>query len=303
MRSTLFALCLSVPALAATAQQLIPIPAFARTYSYSGHTRGFYCQAPAGFTVVGLRVPDETNHGLQNVALYKLTAKPPAFSATTTAGLQFFQAAAPSSLVLPTSVSYNAGDWLCVLGACGDSAMLHNSYGSVGFVSTIMGSPTTMNRLITQTNIVQNSGVAPYATDDTGPIARVEVYISTVSIQGSGSGAVGTAMVFGLNAPNDAGLPYQVASSLGNGPTPIGQRSLGLTLDSLFAASVSNNLPTVFSGYTGAVGASGRASATLNIPPFAVLKGVKIHSAFVTFKASAPLGVESISNTYAFTIT
>lgn len=303
MRSSLSVVLLVVVASAATAQQLIPIPAFARTYSYSGHTRGFYCQAPVGFTVVGLRVPDETNHGMQNVALYKLATKPPAYATTTTAGLEFFQAGAPSSVVLPTSVSYNAGDWLCVLGACGDSTIMHNSYGTVGYVSTIQGMPTTMNRLITQTNIVQNSGVAPYGTDDTGPIARVEVYISAVSIQGSGTGAVGTPMVFGLNAPNDAGLAYQVASSLGNGPTPLGKRTIGLTLDSLFAASVSTSLPNVFSGYIGVMGASGRASATLNIPPFAVLKGIKIHSAFVTFKASAPLGIESISNTFDFTIT
>jgi len=182
---------------------------------------------------------------------------------------------------------------------------MRNSYATPTgpFQSSILGQPVTITRFITQTNIVTTQGVAPYSGSPSGAVGRVEVYVNGVSLQAAGTGAPGTAMNFGLSAPKDAGLAYQMASSLGNGPTPIGSRSLGLTLDSLFSTSVSGTLPSVFFNYAGLIGASGNASAALNIPPFAILKGVIIHSAFVTFDQQAPLGIKNISNTFTFTIT
>ncbi len=288
--------------LAATASAQMPLPAFSSTFTSGALTRGFYFQAPVGFSIVGLRVPDESNHGLQNVAVYKLAAQPPAYPTTASGGLQFYSGGVASSVVIPANVAFNQGDWVGILGACGDSTTMRNSYGAGNFSSSVLGQPVTISRFITQTNIVANQGVAAYSSEGAGSIGRVEVWISDVTIQGAGPGTPGTAMSFGLSSPKDAGLPYQVATSLGTGPTPIGQRSLGLTLDSLFAASVSGNLPTVFANYSGTIGASGSASAALNIPPFAVLKGITLHTAFVTFSGSAPLGVQSISNTFTFQI-
>ncbi len=288
----------------ATAQTQVAIPPFQNTYTSSGATRGLYFQAPVAFTVVGLRVPDETNHGMQNVALYNMSTRPPAFSGSATGGLQVYKGGVSSSLVIPVNVSYNQGDWLGVLGACGDSTTMRNSYSnsSNGFATMVLGQPTTMYRFLTQTNIVTTQGSGAYSAEDAFQLSRIEIYVNGVTVQGAGPATPGTTMNFGLSSPKDAGLPYQVATSLGTGPTPIGQRSLGLTLDSLFAASVSGNLPTVFVNYAGAIGASGNASAALNIPPFAVLKGITLHTAFVTFSGSAPLGVQSISTTFTFQI-
>ncbi len=277
----------------------MPLPAFTNTYSNAGHTRGFYFQAPVGFTITGLKVPDETNHGLQNVAVYKLAGQP---TGSQTGGLQLYMGGIASNQVIPANISFQANDWVGILGACGDSSMMHNSYGTGPFQSSVLGQPTTITRFITQTNIVQTQGAGAYSPSG-GSVARVEVYVNGVTLQGSGSGTPGSAMNFGLNAPQDGGLGYQLATSLGTGPTPLGQRSIGITLDALFSASVGGTLPAVFANYAGQIGASGSAFATLNIPPFAVLKGVTLHSAFVTFSAASPLGIKSISNTFTFQIT
>ncbi len=289
---------------AGTVGAQMPLPAFGSTFTSASLTRGLWFQTPVGFTITGLRVPDESNHGLQNVAVYQLAGQPPAYPATAQGGIRFYQGGVASSLVIPANISFNPNDWVGVLGACGDSTTMRNSYAlpTGPFQSSILGQPVTLTRFITQTNIVTNQGVAAYSESPTGQIGRVEIWVNGVTIQGAGAGTPGSAMNFGLSAPNDAGLPYQVATSLGTGPTPIGQRSLGLTLDSLFAASVSGNLPTVFVNYAGTIGASGNASAALNIPPFAVLKGITLHTAFVTFSGAAPLGVKSISNTFTFQI-
>ncbi len=286
-----------------TAQQQIAMPAFNRTFSSAALTRGIYFQTPVPITVVGLRVPDESNHGLQNVAVYRMAAKPPTYPTTVSGGLQFYAAGVASSVVIPTAVSYKAGEWVGVLGACGDASIMHNSYSPAGpFQTTVLGQPTTLFRLNSQTNIVSTQGNSTYSEYDIGEMGRVEIYVSGTLLQGSGPGTIGSTMSLGLSAPNDIGLPYVMASSLGTGPTPIDTRALNLTLDSLFAASVGGSLPTVFVNYAGTIGASGGASGALVIPAIPVLKGVIIHSAFVTFQGSAPSGVQSISNTFSFTI-
>jgi hypothetical protein len=109
------------------AQTLLPLPTYSSTYTYSGHTRGFHFQAPAPFTIVALQVPDEQNHGKQNVAVWSSPGKPPTYSATSTAGLRFVSMGQPSSLWLPCHIPFNQNDWVAVLGACGDSTIMHNS--------------------------------------------------------------------------------------------------------------------------------------------------------------------------------
>jgi hypothetical protein len=101
---------------------------------------------------------------------------------------------------------------------------------------------------------------------------------------------------------NEPKANYGMGSSLGAGPILIGARKLGLSLDALLLASTGGLLPTVFVNYAGVLDISGRGSASLAIPNIAALKGIKIYSAFVTAKASAPSGISSISNTVDFTI-
>jgi hypothetical protein len=123
-----------------------------------------------------------------------------------------------------------------------------------------------------------------------------------VHIAGSGSPAPGNTVVFSLSAPGDGGLPYQVGSSFGAGPIPIGQRRLGLSLDRLLVASVGGTLPFIFQDFVGYLDPNGDGTARLNIPNITALRGQRINSAFVTVRTGAPWNIQSISNTFLFTI-
>jgi hypothetical protein len=289
---------------AGAAQTMIPIPGFGSTYSSASHTRGFYFLAPVDFTIVGLRVPDEKNHGLQNVAVIKPAAKPPAYPTTTTGGYQFYKGGEPSNLIIPCNVSFKKGEYCGVLGACGDASMMHNSYGtpSGAFQSQVLGTATSIYRFGSQTNLVVVQGQGPYYCIDTGTVSRVEVYVASAGLVGSGSGAPGTTITFTLTAPADGGLPYQMGSSFGNGPIPIDTRRLELSPDALLVLSVTGVLPAVFQNYAGLLDAQGKAQAALAIPNAPALKGLRIYTAFVTLLASAPSGLASISNSFLFTI-
>ena len=70
----------------------------------------------------------------------------------------------------------------------------------------------------------------------------------------------------------------------------------------LLMLSVNGILPMVFEAYAGTLDAGGKARAKIHIPSIPALKGVRIHSAFVTLLSSAPSGVANISNTVMFTI-
>ncbi|MBN2491978.1 MAG: hypothetical protein JXQ29_14115 [Planctomycetes bacterium] len=106
-----------------------------------------------------------------------------------------------------------------------------------------------------------------------------------------------------LYAPADASLPYQLGSSLGRGPIPLGSRQIPLALDALLALAVGNQAPHIFVGYAGTLDTSGRASARIRIPQATALIGVTLHSAFVTIDSREPLGVKSISNPAAIRVT
>jgi len=287
----------------ACGQTMIPIPAYSSTFSVSGAARGFYFQVPVDFTVVGLRVPDEKKHGKQNVCLFKHTAAPPPFSQVVNLNAVFTKLGEPSASIIPCAVSYTKGDWFIVIGACGDSTIMHNSYGPSGcYNSNVLGQPVSLCRCGTQYNLVSRVPPYPIFSENGGPISRVEVYVASVKLVGSGTGRPGTAIQFALSAPADANLPYVMGSSLGNGPIPIDTRQLDLSPDDLLVLSTGGLLPAVFQNYAGNLDSTGSANAALNIPPFPALTGVRIYTAFLTLRASAPSGVSSISNAFLFTI-
>jgi len=136
------------------------------------------------------------------------------------------------------------------------------------------------------------------------PATLVDIGADEVAVRiiGSGSGQIGTTITFTLLAPPDAGLPYQVGSSFGNGPIPIDTRQIPLSPDNLLALSVGGLVPSIFQGYLGVLDAKGTAAAQLNIPSITQLKGLRIYTAFLTLKASAPSGVSNISNAFLFTV-
>lgn len=123
------------------------------------------------------------------------------------------------------------------------------------------------------------------------------------SISGSGSPSIGGTVHLSLLASGDAGLAYQVGTSLGTGPIPIGTRKLGLSPDGLLIVSTSGLWPCIFSGYRGILDARGQARAVIHVPSIQVLIGVRLNSAFVTLDSAAPSGVKTISDTFSFPVT
>jgi len=132
---------------------------------------------------------------------------------------------------------------------------------------------------------------------------RLRVTIDLITLTGSGTTNPGGAVDLALSAPADAGLAYQLGTSLGTGPIPIGTRSLDLSPDALLVAGVGGFLPTIFVNYAGVLDKAGQAKAKINIPNSTLLIGVRLHSAFLTLDAMAPQGVRSISSTFTFAIT
>ena len=303
MKKTTIVIAILLLAGIVTAQgTLIPIPAFSRTYSAT-MTRGMYCEAPADFTVVGLRVPDETNNGKQNVCIYRHTAAPLKYYGTTPLTPIFSKFGEPAANIIPCNVPYKKGEFLIVIGACGDTTRLHNSYSaSTAFPPTIQGAATTLYRCGIQANLITAPTPHP-VWSEASSICRVEVYVTGgASIVGSGTGQVGTPIVFTLTSKKDAGLPYQAASSFGNGPIPIDTRNLGLSPDTLLFLSIGGILPATFKDYAGILDATGNGKATLNIPNIPALTGLQIYTAFITLLNTAPSGVSSISNTFDFKV-
>lgn len=169
---------------------VMPIPDYASTYTSSTQTRGLWFTAPTRFSIIGAQVPDESGHGLQNVAIYRMAGAPPTYSASTSGGLEFLSTGSPSNTVIPCAVSFDTGEFVGVFGACGDTTTMRNSYSPSGssFPSSIFGQPTTLTRLLTQTNIVTQSGIGAYSTS-AGQIARVELTLSTCVGLSYGSGS------------------------------------------------------------------------------------------------------------------
>jgi len=137
-----------------------------------------------------------------------------------------------------------------------------------------------------------------------GPMMGMKVRFTTVDTQiiGSGTGRIGSTILLNLLSPPDGGLAYQVGTSLGMGPTPIGNRAIGLSLDTLLVVSVGGHLPAVFQDYAGLLDTKGQGVARLNIPAHPALIGIRLHSAFLTLKNGAPFNIENISDTFTFTV-
>ena len=58
----------------------------------------------------------------------------------------------------------------------------------------------------------------------------------------------------------------------------------------------------IFENYAGILDAGGQAKGKLHIPNIPALRGIKIYTAFITLKATAPSSISGISNTFLFTI-
>jgi len=137
------------------------------------------------------------------------------------------------------------------------------------------------------------------------PSASEDAFVAKISLNclfGTGTPRPGGVINLALTAHDDAGLPYQVASSLGLGPIPLDTRRIALSPDLLLGVTVGGLWPSVFSGYRGVLDWKAQAQATIHIPNLPALIGVRLHSAFVTLDPAAPSGIRSISNTFSFSV-
>ena len=157
-----------------TAQTLMPLPAYGRTFT--GSVRGYYFTAPVDFTIVGLRVPDELGNGLQSVEVVRFdgATPPPPFSGTTNAFVSLARFIdEPSANILAVNIPVLAGEVIGIYGQASGA----NSYAGVSgpFTSEIFGFPTDLTRSGMQARL--NSGpMANIWSEAAGPVARVEMY-------------------------------------------------------------------------------------------------------------------------------
>ena len=145
--------------------------------------------------------------------------------------------------------------------------------------------------------------VGPDLTHNQGGMDAFVAKISFRDLVLGGTGRIGSTMTLSLHASDSPGLSYQVGSSLGTGPIPIGNRQIALSADDLLVVTVGDLWPWFFSGYRGVLDAQGDAQASIHIPNVQALIGIPIHSAFVTLDPAAPWGIRSISDTESFMIT
>ncbi len=81
-----------------------------------------------------------------------MASAPPIYTTTGTDGQVFVKTEIPSTQIIPCNLSFAKGDYVGILGACG-TATMHNSYGGPNVASSILGSPVTLSRFITQANL------------------------------------------------------------------------------------------------------------------------------------------------------
>ena len=109
-------------------------------------------------------------------------------------------------------------------------------------------------------------------------------------------------MDFRLKAVGDGGLWYLTFTSLGLGPITVGTRQFRLQLDEVFVFSMMCPNPNPFVNYQGWIDLNGEARATLMIPAVPQIVGTTLYTAFATALPSAPQGIQSMSNTFSFTV-
>ena len=185
MRKLLVGLSIGLLTSASIAQ--IPMSKYTRTFT-STLTRGYFFQAPVDFLVTELQVPDEAHFGEYMVALYKLTAAPPAYSGTVAAKPVFWAGSvkAHTCVKVPAAAGlFKKGDWVAVLGACGleTGGSVSNSYGAstgASNPSAILGTPIAvgLQRCGMQINIGPTKGDGLMWSEVNGPISRVKMTVA-----------------------------------------------------------------------------------------------------------------------------
>ncbi|MCB9884915.1 MAG: PKD domain-containing protein [Planctomycetes bacterium] len=292
-----------------TSQELgvnvIPMPPYTSTYTYATNVRGYWFQSPTKFSITSLKVPDETMHGTQNVAVYRGTTISTAGVPNGTQELEFLSLLQPSATPIPCAISFDAGDYVCVLGACGDASIMHNSYANGG-PSTVLGQPITLARLYSQVNL---NAPSP----------------ETFTMIGSSVAAPSSIARVFTGVTSCAGVPYGDGTPSGAGPAApkmrctalpfIGQTAvlsveqgdanvLGFLVTGLGRASVTSPYGTILVGnilatqiLTPGIVGPGTYTHSWNVPNNPALVGVDVNHQYAqidvnTFQVALSNGIE-----------
>lgn len=160
-------LAFSALAVPAAAQSVIDLPAHSSTYS--GNVRGYWFTAPKDFTITGVELPTDAGAGAQSIAVVRLAAEPPLYSATTNDFELLFLTQNDATVgMIPTDIVISAGDIVGVLGSRGGAS----SYGQGSYSSAIDGLPITLERLGMQFQLASTPPQELW-TETGGSISRV----------------------------------------------------------------------------------------------------------------------------------
>ncbi|HEX6810307.1 MAG TPA: PKD domain-containing protein, partial [Planctomycetota bacterium] len=159
-------------------------------------TNGFWFESPARFSIISARVPDLPGTMTQNVAIFRLPAAPAFYAPTTSGGLEFTTVNQPSASAIPCVVSYDAGEYVGVIGA-GNSTLMGSSLGTSGrFSSSVLGVPTTLTHLGMPFHILTMGPDPAYWQDPAAPIGRVILEVTACA-----------AIPYGTGSPSGLGPP------------------------------------------------------------------------------------------------
>lgn len=165
-----------VAQLAPTTNQSLTMPA--QTSSYSGMVRGYWFTAPTSFMITGVRVPTDASNGNSNIAIIKLPATPPVYSATTSVFdvLYLTQNNTSGTGTISVNIPVYSGDIIGVLGNRNDI----NSYAAVSPYTSSLGTySVVLNRMGMQFPLSSNPPQAVWTeTTTNSSISRVELYTS-----------------------------------------------------------------------------------------------------------------------------
>jgi hypothetical protein len=158
----------------------IPLPFFNHTVSSIAFTGGMWFTAPTHFIITGVRAPDETGHGLQNVEVLRLAEPPPIYNLTTNDFASVARYIGHSSQhVIRTYIPVRAGDVIGVLGACGDVEMNSSRSAATEFQTMFIGpagpSQATLRTLGMEANLVNHAAQSVWTAPAFG-VHRVELY-------------------------------------------------------------------------------------------------------------------------------
>lgn len=163
---------------AADLQAQIPVPGYDHSRTHAA--RGYYFQCPTDIFVTHLQVPDEMVKGRYEVALYKMKTEPPTTGRLESPVIYKAGVSSNTRAALLPPVHFKKGEWLGVLGGCGDkvSPLKHVSCSKVSAPpSRVSGIPIILKAFITQDVLFSKlNGAVSCTGQPQGWVHRIRVF-------------------------------------------------------------------------------------------------------------------------------